>query len=114
LNSRKIGFRINLNTCHQLFWGEFAVPRRGRRAAARFGRSLLELGGNNTVIITPCVDLDLAVRGILFSAVATAGQRFTSTRRLIVHYRIRDELVSRLKNAYSAITIGDPNSPNTS
>ncbi|MCL2899105.1 L-piperidine-6-carboxylate dehydrogenase [Brenneria tiliae] len=80
----------------------------GPRVAARFGRSLLELGGNNAVIVTPSADLDLAVRGILFAAVGTAGQRCTSTRRLIVHADIRDELVTRLKNAYAKLPIGNP------
>lgn len=80
----------------------------GPRVAQRFGRSLLELGGNNAVIVTPSADLDLAVRGILFAAVGTAGQRCTSTRRLIVHHSIRQELVTRLKKAYAALAIGNP------
>ena len=70
---------------------------RGRSApvvAARFGRSILELGGNNAMIVAPSADLDLAVRAILFSAVGTAGQRCTSLRRLIVHrFDLRPELV---------------------
>jgi aldehyde dehydrogenase (NAD+) len=60
------------------------------RVAARFGRSLLELGGNNAIIVTPSADLDLAVRGILFGAYGTAGQRCTTTRRLIVHESIHE------------------------
>ena len=80
----------------------------GPRVAQRFGRSLLELGGNNAVIVTPTADLDLAVRGILFAAVGTAGQRCTSTRRLIVHTSIREALLARLKNAYAALPIGNP------
>ncbi len=80
----------------------------GPRVARRFGRCLLELGGNNAVIVTPTADLDLAVRGILFAAVGTAGQRCTSTRRLIVHADVRDTLVARLKKAYAALTIGNP------
>ena len=66
------------------------------RVAARLGRSLLELGGNNAAIVAPSADLDLAVRGVLFAAVGTAGQRCTSLRRLIVHESIADELVQRL------------------
>ena len=78
------------------------------RVAARFGRSILELGGNNAAIVAPSADLDLAVRAIAFSAVGTAGQRCTSLRRLIVHESIRDDLVSRLKRAYASLTIGNP------
>ncbi|MCF8500469.1 MAG: aldehyde dehydrogenase family protein, partial [Rhodospirillum sp.] len=76
------------------------------RVAARLGRSILELGGNNAAIIRPSADLDLAVRGICFSAVGTAGQRCTSLRRIIVHGAIRDELVDRLKTAYASIRAG--------
>ena len=67
------------------------------RVAARLGRLLLELGGNNAAIVTPSADLDLAVRAIVFSAVGTAGQRCTSLRRVIVHRSVRDELVDRLR-----------------
>jgi aldehyde dehydrogenase (NAD+) len=80
----------------------------GPMVARRFGRSLLELGGNNAVIVTPSADLDLAVRGILFAAVGTAGQRCTSTRRLIVHSSVRAALLERLKKAYAALTLGNP------
>jgi aldehyde dehydrogenase (NAD+) len=80
----------------------------GPNVARRFARSLLELGGNNAVIITPSADLDLAVRGILFAAVGTAGQRCTSTRRLIVHSSIKTNLLERLKKAYQALPIGNP------
>lgn len=76
--------------------------------ARRFGRVLLELGGNNAVIVTPNADLDLAVRGIVFAAVGTAGQRCTSTRRLIVHRSISDQLVERLKQVYGRLRIGNP------
>lgn len=85
----------------------------GPNVARRFGRSLLELGGNNAVIVTPSADLDLAVRGILFAAVGTAGQRCTSTRRIIAHHSVRDALLERLKNAYSALPIGSPLLPAT-
>ncbi|CRI54655.1 L-piperidine-6-carboxylate dehydrogenase [Pseudomonas sp. CCOS 191] len=84
----------------------------GPRVAARFGRSILELGGNNAMILAPSADLDLAVRGILFSAVGTAGQRCTTLRRLIVHRSIKDDVVARVKAAYSKVRIGDPRKDN--
>jgi len=80
----------------------------GPRVAARFGRSILELGGNNAMILAPSADLDMAVRAILFSAVGTAGQRCTTLRRLIAHKSVKDEIVSRLKAAYSKVRIGHP------
>jgi len=80
----------------------------GPRVAARFGRALLELGGNNAAIVTPAADLDLAVRGIVFSAAGTAGQRCTTLRRLIVHSSVADELVSRIVAAYKQLPVGDP------
>jgi aldehyde dehydrogenase (NAD+) len=80
----------------------------GPNVARRFGRSLLELGGNNAVIITPSADLDLTVRGILFAAVGTTGQRCTTTRRLIVHHSLHQALTERLKKSYSALPIGNP------
>jgi aldehyde dehydrogenase (NAD+) len=80
----------------------------GPRVANRFGRALLELGGNNAMIVAPSADLDLAVRGILFSAVGTAGQRCTSLRRLLVHENVYDKLLPRLKKAYGSVRIGNP------
>ncbi|MFI1470352.1 aldehyde dehydrogenase family protein [Streptomyces wuyuanensis] len=80
----------------------------GPRVAARFGRCLLELGGNNGAVVTPAADLDLAVRGIVFSAAGTAGQRCTSLRRLIVHEDIADELTERIVRAYASLPVGDP------
>ena len=80
----------------------------GPQVAARWGRSILELGGNNAMIVAPSADLEMAVRGIVFSAVGTAGQRCTSLRRLIVHKSIKAELVEKLKAAYSSLPIGDP------
>jgi aldehyde dehydrogenase (NAD+) len=80
----------------------------GPRVAARFGRSLLELGGNNAIIVTPSADLELAVRGILFGAYGTAGQRCTSTRRVIVHESLHDALVARLDKARASLPIGSP------
>ena len=76
--------------------------------AARFGRCLLELGGNNALVVMPSADLDLATRAIVFGAVGTAGQRCTTTRRLIVHRDVRDELLKRLQRAYGSVRIGDP------
>ncbi len=76
--------------------------------AARLGRSLLELGGNNAMIVTPSADLEMAVRAIAFSAVGTCGQRCTSLRRLLVHESVADQLVARLKAAYETLPIGDP------
>ncbi|MEX1205860.1 MAG: aldehyde dehydrogenase family protein [Dongiaceae bacterium] len=80
----------------------------GPRVAQRLGRTLLELGGNNAMIVAPSADLDLAVRAILFSAVGTAGQRCTSLRRLIAHDSIHDALLARLKKAYAGVTVGNP------
>ncbi len=80
----------------------------GPVVAGRLGRSLLELGGNNAMIVAPSADLDLAVRAILFSAVGTAGQRCTSLRRLIVHEDIKDELLPRLQRAYATVPVGNP------
>ncbi|OCX65972.1 aldehyde dehydrogenase [Thioclava sp. SK-1] len=80
----------------------------GPQVAARWGRAILELGGNNAMIVAPSADLDMAVRAIVFSAVGTAGQRCTSLRRLIVHNSIREELVARVTKAYASLPIGDP------
>ncbi len=76
--------------------------------AGRLGRSLLELGGNNAMIVTPSADLDLAVRAVAFSAVGTAGQRCTSLRRLLVHESVVEDLLPRLMAAYDSLQIGDP------
>ncbi|WP_395613272.1 aldehyde dehydrogenase family protein [Allosphingosinicella sp.] len=80
----------------------------GPRVAARFGRSLLELGGNNAMIVAPSADLDLAERAIAFAAMGTAGQRCTTLRRLIVHEDVYDRLVPRLKTIWSRAPVGDP------
>jgi aldehyde dehydrogenase (NAD+) len=80
----------------------------GPRVAARFGRSLLELGGNNAAIVTPSADLDLAVRGIVFAAAGTAGQRCTTMRRVIAHESVIDELCERIAAVYAGLRIGDP------
>ena len=78
------------------------------RVAARFGRLILELGGNNAAIVTPSADLDLAVRGITFAAAGTAGQRCTTLRRLIVHEDVAHELLDRLCKVYEQLPVGDP------
>jgi aldehyde dehydrogenase (NAD+) len=85
----------------------------GPRVAERFGRSLLELGGNNAAIVTPAADLDLAVRGIVFSAAGTAGQRCTTLRRVIAHADVIDTLTDRLANVYRRLPIGDPTAEGT-
>jgi len=85
----------------------------GPRIAQRFGRSLLELGGNNAMIVAPSADLALAERAILFAAAGTAGQRCTSLRRLIVHESIADGLVARLRELFGRVRIGDPRDADT-
>ena len=94
--------------------GSCAVGRRVAEVVGkRLGRSILELGGNNAIIVTPHANLDLALPAIVFGAVGTAGQRCTSTRRILVHRSMRDELVRRLKTAYEGVRIGDPLDPGT-
>ncbi len=83
----------------------------GPQVLARWGRPILELGGNNAMIVAPSADLALALRAIVFSAVGTAGQRCTSLRRLIVHESVRDELVGQVARAYRGLRIGDPRKP---
>ena len=85
----------------------------GPRVAARFGRFLLELGGNNAAVVTASADLDLATRGIVFAAVGTAGQRCTTMRRVLVHESVVDELTERLAEAYRRLPIGDPTDAGT-
>ncbi|MBS1486993.1 MAG: aldehyde dehydrogenase family protein [Bacteroidetes bacterium] len=80
----------------------------GQTVAARLGRALLELGGNNAIIISEHANLDMSIRGAVFGAVGTAGQRCTSTRRLIVHERVYEEVKNRLTKAYSQLRIGNP------
>ncbi|MGV3503942.1 MAG: aldehyde dehydrogenase family protein [Adhaeribacter sp.] len=83
----------------------------GEAVGARLGRALLELGGNNAIIITPEADLDLALRAVVFGAVGTCGQRCTSTRRLIVHEQVYDQVRSQLSQAYASLPIGNPLEP---
>ncbi len=80
----------------------------GAQVAERFGKSILELGGNNAIIVAPSADLNIAFQGILFGSVGTCGQRCTSTRRIFVHEDIYDTLVPKLKTAYGQIKMGDP------
>ncbi len=80
----------------------------GTSVAQRLGRTILELGGNNAMIVAPSADLELALRAIVFSAVGTAGQRCTSLRRLFVHEDIYDGLMQRLTSAYDGLPVGDP------
>ena len=80
----------------------------GQKVASRFGKSLLELGGNNAIIITESADLKITIIGALFGAVGTCGQRCTSTRRLIIHESIYNEVTSKLTNAYAQLNIGNP------
>jgi aldehyde dehydrogenase (NAD+) len=96
------------------FTGSTAVGRKvGERVAARLGRSLLELGGNNAIIVDEFANLELAVPAIVFGAVGTAGQRCTSTRRVFVHHTRAAELEQRLVRAYGQVRIGDPLQPGT-
>jgi len=96
------------------FTGSTAVGRHvSEVVAGRFGRSILELGGNNAIVVCEDARLDLAVRAILFGAVGTAGQRCTSTRRLIVQKQIAPELLSQLATAYAQVPIGDALAPGT-
>jgi len=91
------------------FTGSTRMGRRVSEAVARrFGRTILELGGNNAVIVAEDADLEMAVRTILFGAVGTAGQRCTSTRRIIMHKSIASDLTERMVKAYKQVTIGDP------
>jgi aldehyde dehydrogenase (NAD+) len=102
--------RVNLIS----FTGSCAVGRKvGERVAARMGKCLLELGGNNAIIVDEFANLELAVPSIVFGAVGTAGQRCTSTRRVIVHRSRFEELKETLVNAYGQVRIGDPLDPNT-
>jgi len=96
------------------FTGSCAVGKKvGQRVAARMGKFLLELGGNNAIIVDEFANLDIAVPGIVFGSVGTAGQRCTSTRRIICHESRMDELKSALVSAYGQVRIGDPLAPDT-
>jgi aldehyde dehydrogenase (NAD+) len=91
------------------FTGSTKVGRKVSEVVARrFGRTILELGGNNAIIVTDGADLDMATRAILFGAVGTAGQRCTTTRRIIAHKEVSENLTERLVKAYKQVPIGDP------
>jgi aldehyde dehydrogenase (NAD+) len=91
------------------FTGSTAIGRHvAQTVSGRFGKTILELGGNNAIVVTADADLEMAVRAILFGAVGTAGQRCTSTRRIIAHASIAGTLVDRLERAYGQVKIGDP------
>lgn len=85
----------------------------GPKLAERFGRAILELGGNNAAIVCESADLDLTLRGIAFSAMGTAGQRCTTLRRILVHDSVYDKLLPRLKKVYATVTVGDPREAST-
>ena len=85
----------------------------GPQVAARFGHAILELGGNNAAIVAPSADIDLAVRGIVFAAAGTAGQRCTSLRRVIAHTSVVDDLVDRIAAVYARLTVGTPEDAGT-
>ena len=92
--------------------GSCAMGRKvGQAVAARLGRSILELGGNNAIIIAEDADMDLALRAVVFGAVGTAGQRCTSTRRIIVHRSIKERFLNALANAYAQVKVGSPLDP---
>jgi len=96
------------------FTGSSAVGREvAQTVAGRFGRTLLECSGNNAIIVAADADLDLVVPAVVFGAVGTAGQRCTTTRRLIVHESIEADVVERLERAYRQVRIGDPLDPGT-
>jgi aldehyde dehydrogenase (NAD+) len=96
------------------FTGSVPMGRRiGEAVGKRLGRTLLELGGNNAIIVTPKANMDLTLRAILFGAVGTAGQRCTSTRRIIAHRDIYDRLIGAMTEAYKKVPIGDPLKPST-
>ena len=80
----------------------------GKTVAERFGKTILELGGNNAMIITPEADINIAIVGVVFGAIGTAGQRCTTTRRLIIHESIYDDVKAKLVSAYKQIKIGNP------
>ncbi len=112
----EIGKRITADPRLPLvsFTGSIKTGRSvAQTVAGRLGRTILELGGNNAIVVAADADLDLAVRGILFGAVGTAGQRCTSTRRIIVHKDIATTLGERLAAAYAQVPIGDPLAENT-
>jgi aldehyde dehydrogenase (NAD+) len=115
-NRNEVGNRMLEDTRIPLvsFTGSVRVGRHvASTVAQRLGRTILELGGNNAVMVSEKADLDLAVRAILFGAVGTAGQRCTTTRRVIVQKTVAQELTNRLVSAYQQVTVGDPTEDST-
>ena len=114
--SRDVGYRI-IDDERIPVISATGSTRMGRefapRIAKRFGRSILELGGNNAMILAPTASLDLALTACVFGSVGTAGQRCTTQRRLIVHEDIADKFIIRIKKAYKSINIGNPLKPET-
>lgn len=111
VGDHKIGDQLvnDKNVALVSFTGSTRVGRIvGKNVAERFGKSILELGGNNAIIITENADLDMSIIGAVFGAVGTAGQRCTSTRRLIIHESVYDEVKNRLVKAYGQLKIGNP------
>lgn len=111
IGERDIGEALAAHTAFPLISATGSVPMGravGQTVAERMGKSLLELGGNNAMVIAPSADPDMALRAILFGAVGTCGQRCTSTRRLFVHEDIYDDLVPALAKAYAQVRIGNP------
>lgn len=116
LGMRDVGERVAASAGLPLISATGSIPM-GKAVAqvvgGRLGRSLLELGGNNAMVVTPSADVELAVRAITFSAVGTAGQRCTSLRRLFCHRSVTDDVVARLEKIYAQLPIGDPTKPGT-
>ena len=116
LGKKPIGEALSCHPLVPLISATGSIPM-GRAVAqtvaGRLGRYLLELGGNNAIVLTPSANMDLAIRGIVFSAIGTTGQRCTSLRRLIAHQSVIDTCVERIKQAYQHIDIGDPRLENT-
>jgi len=111
IGGRDIGEALTQNETIPLISATGSVPMGravAKTVAGRLGRSLLELGGNNAMIVTPTADLDMVLRAATFGAVGTCGQRCTSTRRLIVHESIKDDLIEKMIKAYESVTIGNP------
>ena len=96
------------------FTGSTAMGKRVAEVTAkRLGRTILELGGNNAIIVDETADIDMVIPAVVFGAVGTAGQRCTSTRRIIIQENLYNDFVKRLVNAYKQVQIGDPSKPNT-
>ncbi len=115
-SGREIGDRLVTDPRLPLvsYTGSVAIGRHiGRLVQERFGKALLELGGNNAVIVTPNADIPMAVQAVFFGAIGTSGQRCTSTRRLIAHESVYADVLERLRSAYPQTTIGDPREEQT-